>query len=99
MDMSECDYCGFRFQPIIQLNDQWRVEHDEMQWVLQCRQGGRWRDRSFCVTREALLRCIGEHCGTADISAVLRLPDWHPDRMTQEELSRLLPASKPAVVA
>ena len=39
---------------VIALNRGWRVSEDELQWLLQRYQGGRWRDRSFCRTREAL---------------------------------------------
>jgi len=30
-----------------------------IQWILQERIGGRWRNRSFCQTRHALIRCCG----------------------------------------
>lgn len=90
----------------LHLNEHWRVVFDPLQWILQKRQG-RWRDRCFCVTRVALLRCIREYCGAADISEVERFPDWHPDRsaatavkaptsptIPTEAASALLPASK-----
>ena len=41
-----------------------------------------WRDRSFCRTRDTLLRCIREYCGEVDAEALSQLkslPDWHPD--------------------
>jgi hypothetical protein len=65
--------------PMIELGDGWRVAYDPLQWILQQRQGDRWRGHSFCCTRAALLRCIRDHCGD-DITPVLRLPEWHPDR-------------------
>jgi hypothetical protein len=53
------------------------------------------------------LRCIRDHCGVADITKVLLLPDWHPDRTvagapeasnpttcTPKAVKRLLPASE-----
>ena len=66
----------------INLNSQWRVVFDPLQWILQHRHGDRWRNRSFCVSRSSLLRCIREYCcEPIDISEVLKLPDWHPDRV------------------
>ena len=44
-----------------------------------------WHNRSYCVTREGLLRCIREYCGEVDIAALATieaLPRWHPDRAT-----------------
>src|SRR5215510_14795096 len=76
------------------INANWRVVQDKMQWVLQRKQGERWRDRSFCVTREALLRCIREQCGeSADLSAANCLPELHPSRDGHSGLSGLLPPS------
>ena len=65
---------------VIALNRGWRVSEDELQWMLQRYQGGRWRDRSFCHTREALLRCIREYCRFVDPIGLLQveaLPEWH----------------------
>jgi hypothetical protein len=65
---------------VIALNGGWRVSEDELQWILQRYRGGRWRDRSFCRTREALLRCIREYCGPVDPIGLLQveaLPEWH----------------------
>jgi hypothetical protein len=77
---------------VIYLTDGWRVAYDPLQWILQRQQGGRWRDRSFCVTREGLRRCIRDHVGDeADISAVLRLPEWHPDRAAAGAAAEILP--------
>jgi hypothetical protein len=65
----------------IRLNETWQVAYDDLQWKLQCRRGDRWHDRSFCVTKHALLRCIREHVdGTADLTSVDRLGEWHTDR-------------------
>jgi hypothetical protein len=61
-----------RNQLLIQLNDNWRIVEDHRQWILQRRKGNArnknsgWRDRSFCGTRAALLRCIREHCCLPD---------------------------------
>ena len=65
---------------VIALNRGWRVSEDALQWILQRCQGGRWRDRSFCRTRGALLRCIREYCGSVDPIGLLQvdaLPEWH----------------------
>jgi hypothetical protein len=73
---------------VAQLNESWRVVDDPLQWILQRRKGNPrkknsgWRDRSFCRTRDALLRCVREYCGEVDPSALATLKalsDWHPD--------------------
>jgi hypothetical protein len=74
---------------VVQLNLNWRVIDDPLQWILQRRKGNRrgkntgWQSRSFCRTLDALLRCIREHCGEIDIEALAKLksslPDLHPD--------------------
>ena len=62
---------------LAQLNDRWRVVDDSSQWVLQQREGERWRDRSFCQTKRTLLRCVREYCGQANIGALQSLPDCY----------------------
>jgi hypothetical protein len=71
---------------IAQLNANCRVVDDPLQWVLQRKKGNPrdkntgWRDRSFCSTQEALLRCIHEYCGEVEALAKLKsLTDWYPD--------------------
>ena len=73
---------------IAQLNECWRVVDDPLQWILQRKKGNPrkkstgWAGRSFCRTREALLRCIRQSCGELDHSALEKikaLPDWHLD--------------------
>ena len=73
------------------LNERWRVVVDPLQWIVQYRRNNRgrsggsedprsWEGRSFCRTRTALLRCIGEYCGEVDPSAlsiIKALPEWH----------------------
>jgi hypothetical protein len=70
----------------VQLNTNWRVIDDPLQWVLQRRKGNPrkknsgWQDRSFCTTRDGLLRCIRELCGVVDQQALdelQALPDFH----------------------
>ena len=62
---------------IAQLNANWRVVDDPLQWILQRKQGNPrkknsgWQDRSFCTSREGLLRCIREYCGEVDAFASL----------------------------
>ena len=72
----------------VQLNTKWRVTDDPLQWVLQRKRGNPrkknsgWQDRSFCRTREGLLRCVREYCGDVDGGALAELralPDFHPD--------------------
>ena len=82
---------------LIQLNPQWRVIDDDLQYILQIRKGNSrskatgWRSRSFCRTREALLRCVREYCGPVTANAlrqVRALPEWHLDRQTRGGVSR-----------
>jgi hypothetical protein len=73
---------------LIPLGADWRVVDDGLQYILQRRKGRArlratgWMGRSFCRTREALLRCIREYCGPVDADAlqqVRALPEWHGD--------------------
>ncbi len=68
------------------LNFGWRVTEDRLQWILQCldskpgKNGSGWKNRSFCRTREGLLRCVQEYCGCVDAGAlewIMSLPDFH----------------------
>lgn len=62
---------------VARLNDRWRVVEcpHGLQWILQRTAGAesratsRWQSRSFCGTREALLRCSREHAGIVDPAA------------------------------
>ena len=73
---------------IAELNELWRVVDDPLQWILQRKKGNPrkknsgWTGRSFCRTREALLRCVREHCGEVDppaLEKLTELADWHLD--------------------
>ena len=73
---------------VAQLNASWRVVDDPLQWILQRRKGNPrsknsgWENRSFCTTREALLRCVREYCGEVDLAALAALsalPEHHTD--------------------
>ena len=67
-------------------NPKWRVIRcrDGVQWILQCCDTlkpdvGLWRGRSYCRTREALLRVCAAHAGQIDPTAaavLAALPDW-----------------------
>jgi len=68
------------------LNNGWRVVNDPLQWILQRRNSkpdkkhSGWANRSYCRTREGLLRCVREYCGIVDLEALRRLemlPEWH----------------------
>jgi hypothetical protein len=70
---------------LIQLNPDWRIVEDDLQYILQHRKGSArtratgWLSRSFCRTRKALLRCIREYCGQVD-QAALKVVSALPDR-------------------
>jgi hypothetical protein len=63
---------------VVDFGDGWRVIECAagLQWILQRRRGGErpWNGRSFCRTKEALLRCAG-HCHPA----LDALPDRFPE--------------------
>jgi hypothetical protein len=67
------------------LNTKWRVVGDDpSQWILQRYRTPRWRDHSFCRTREGLLRCVREYCG--EVTALLRaLSDWREVQVESPE--------------
>lgn len=78
---------------VASLNNQWRVVHNPLQWILQLRKGKPdkkstgWRDRSFCRHRTALIRCIREYCGpvrTEALAIMQALPDLHQDYSQKE---------------
>jgi hypothetical protein len=78
-----------------QLNKNWRVVCDPLQWILQQRKGNPrkknsgWRDRSFCRTREGLLRSVRDYCGDIDPAAfamVDALPDHYEDWRAAQNL-------------
>ena len=64
---------------VAQLNATWRVVADPLQWRLQRKKGNPrtrnsgWQDRSFCTTREGLLRCVREYCGDVEPAALAKL--------------------------
>jgi hypothetical protein len=71
-----------------QLNKNWRVVDDPLQWIIQRRKGktrkknSGWQDRSFCTTREGLMRSVRESCGEVYDEALARLralPEFHRD--------------------
>jgi hypothetical protein len=73
---------------IAQLNENWRVVDDSLQWILQRRKGrpraknSGWQNRAYFSTWEGLVRRIRACCGEidADAFAELRgLPDNHSD--------------------
>ena len=65
------------FRVIARLNRRWRVIEcrNGIQWILQRRGSPEkvrrddWRGRSYCRTREALIRCTREYCGAIDPAA------------------------------
>ena len=79
----------------IELGNGWRVTLGKTQWTLEQWRNPRWRPRSYCCTRSALVRCIAEHCGDdADLTGLLALPEWHPDREASKGLNSLQTTSE-----
>jgi hypothetical protein len=72
---------------VVMLNSNWRVIRcaDGLQWILQRRgapastRANDWRGRSYCRTRDALIRCARECSGTiepAALAVLAALPAW-----------------------
>ncbi|ESY80660.1 hypothetical protein X740_12375 [Mesorhizobium sp. LNHC221B00] len=71
---------------VAKLNSGWRVIEcrDGIQWILQRLAGKRhgqprWEGRSYCRSRQALLRFVHSCCGPVDVAGlalVETLPDW-----------------------
>jgi hypothetical protein len=76
---------------IAELADSWRVIEcaDDMQWILQRRTTNRgeiqWNGRSFCRTKEALLRCIKEREAGKVPGTLLALPDRYLEGARQPQ--------------
>jgi hypothetical protein len=76
---------------LVTLNGRWRViacRHG-IQWILQYRNRAEtvardvWRGRSYCRTRNALIRVCDEHAGTIGAGARVTLeglPEWFPEK-------------------
>jgi hypothetical protein len=69
--------------PILQLNERWRIAHDNWkQWIIQVRKGRNtdkssgWRGMSFCTERTNLLRDIKDQCGDVDPDAMAVIMGW-----------------------
>jgi hypothetical protein len=80
---------------IARLNPRWRIIEcrHRIQWILQYRASAEtyptsnWKGRSFCRTREALLRCCREHAGVIDPTAaavLAALPERIDAPLTQQ---------------
>jgi hypothetical protein len=76
-----CWACPSKVSPSHDIS--WRVTAHPLQWMLERQNGEEWHPKSFCVTREALLRCVREKARSITPEALerlQRLPDWHLDR-------------------
>jgi len=62
---------------------------DPLQWILQRKKGNPrnknsgWQSRSFCTTREVLLRCVREHCSDVEPAALTKLAALPPHHAMQ----------------
>jgi hypothetical protein len=69
---------------VAQLTPKVRVVTDSIQWRLQEFTGKRWADRSFCQTKQALLRSLIEYAWPIPVAALLpldALPDHIKDKV------------------
>jgi len=57
----------------------WRVADTPLCWTVENLRGGKWRPRSYCRSREGLLRCVREHVGPVALDVIPSLPDFHID--------------------
>ena len=82
---------------VAQLNSRWRVIECRhlIQWILQYRASAetyatsRWVGRTYCRTRNGLLRCCREHAGAIDPTAAAILASL-PERI--DNATRRAPA-------
>ena len=60
------------YPSIARVNPSWRVIRcrDDMQWILQRRDGATWRGNSFHRDRDVLLDRIASRCGEVDAAVV-----------------------------
>lgn len=96
-------YFGF----VAQLNPDWRVVacRDRVQWILQRRGSPEkprrddWRGRSYCRTRDALIRCTREYApiDQAAVAILASLPERieTPDAHRHPEFSAPHPVEAP----
>jgi hypothetical protein len=87
---------------VARLNAGWRVIgcRAGIQWIVQRRAGERhgkprWESRSFCRTKEALIRLCRTHAGEIDpvAEAILAaLPDRFPERLKGDDRVQLAEA-------
>jgi hypothetical protein len=67
---------------------------DPLQWILQRRKGNPrkknsgWQDRSFCTTREVLLRCVREYCGSLTSRCSRNIIPMRSSRNEEAKLGR-----------
>lgn len=75
------------YQPVVtRLNERWRVIvcRGHIQWILQYRAsketapGAGWRGRSYCRSREALLRDVGYRAGEIGPGAIAMIEALPP---------------------
>jgi hypothetical protein len=70
---------------------------DPLQWILQRRKGNPrsknsgWKNRSFCRTRDALLRCVREYCCLPDQGEHRSIREYHGVDGAALEQVRALP--------
>jgi hypothetical protein len=82
---------------VTQLNEHWRVVDDPLQWVLQQRKGmprnknSGWQTRSFCRSREGLMRCIHENCCLSDQGGLRCMEEYRGVDGTALQQVRALP--------
>jgi hypothetical protein len=100
-------------RPAIHLNARWRVIvcRDGVQWVLQFRNRRSdqetvarddWRGRSYCRTRDALIRCCDAYCGPIDpvaLATLEALPEWIEATAIMREIKAAIDAKpKPSTM-
>jgi hypothetical protein len=67
---------------MIELNDEWRVADEPLQWLLQVRRGDAWHTKAFCRSRAGLISWVRELklvavSSTEAIRALHALPEYH----------------------
>ncbi len=79
---------------IFQITDRWRLTEDgELQWILQYREGKRWKNKAFCGTRDGLMEVALPHNRVAIVGGVLTALSRLPEYYEPGALERLTPIS------
>ena len=75
---------------VFQITDRWRLSEDgALQWLLQYREGERWKNKAYCGTKAGLLEVAIPHNKVTAVGGVLAALNRLPDSYEPGALERL----------